>query len=352
MRSLPRSNGAAPSPKVIGLLGFDGVTALDLAGPMQAFAMARFQDEPHRNRPCYTAIIIGLESKTFVSEAGAIFKSQYTLRSAPPLDTIIIPGGSGMRTGEIHTKIAGWLLERANFTRRMASVSTGVYPLARTGLLNGRHVTTHWRFARDVARTFPQLHVSEAASFLKDGSFYSAGGGAAGIEMTLALIQEDFGAKPAAVVARELVTTLRPPGGDEGRLDALDHQQSAEERLAELPAWIITHLRTNLSVEVLATRAGLCPRHFSRLFKRTFNRTPAEFVEELRLAEAERYLTSRRDSIESVAASVGFKSASAFRRAFERRLGVTPRSFRQRTYLGQSVSGDPNQACALAGSIS
>jgi transcriptional regulator GlxA family with amidase domain len=170
--------------------------------------------------------------------------------------------------------------------------------------------------------------MNSAASFLRDGTHYTCGGGTAGIEMSLAMIEEDYGSIAALAVARELVMSLRP-AGNEQTVDLSAHTSDVHDRLAELPGWITSRLHEDLSIEVLAERACVCPRHFSRLFKKTFRTTPASFVEQLRICEAERRLATRRASIESIAASVGFKSAEVFRRAFERRLGQTPSGFQR-----------------------
>jgi transcriptional regulator GlxA family with amidase domain len=267
--------------------------------------------------------------KTVVSRSGATFKAQYTLANAPALDTIIIPGGVGLRHPDTTQAIAAWLTQHAETTRRVGSISAGIYPIAATGMLDGRSVTTHWRHAGDVARAFPRLRMNAAAAFVRDQAFYTSSGGTAGIEMSIAMISEDFGARAALAVARELVMSVRP-AGEERPVDSSAYQPGVEERLAELPGWITSRLQENLSVEVLAERACLCPRHFSRLFKRTFQSTPGDFVEQLRISEAERRLATQRATIESVAAAVGFKSAEVFRRAFERRIGLTPSRYRLR----------------------
>ena len=316
-------------PRVVGLLGFDGVAALDIIGPLEALHIARFPNDQADGAPCYKPVIIGLTSKSFVSESGLRFRAQATVDSAGPLDTILVPGGKGLRQAETSRRAAAWLTTQAGSTRRIASISTGLYALAPSGLLDGRHVVTHWRFARDLAQRFPKLRVSQAASFLKDENFYTSAGGTAGIEMTLALVEEDFGKPVARGVAREFVMRLRPPGDEEDRFDPANYQSDPAERISELPAWIVAHLHENLTVEALAERACLCPRHFSRLFKQIFNCTPAGFVEELRMSEARRRLLGLRTPVESVAESVGFKSSNAFRRAFERRVGLTPTAFRR-----------------------
>ncbi len=321
------------SPKVIGMVGFDGVAALDLTGPLEALASARRAGEIAQAPACYKPVLLGLTSKAFVSESGVTFRAEANLAAAGPLDTILIPGGKGLRQPETIRLLAAWLRERAGSTRRIAAVSTGSYALAQSGLLDGRQVTTHWRFARDLARRFPRVRVNLAAAFLKDGNFYTSGGGTAGVEMTLGLIEEDYGCEVARAVARELVMRLRPPGAaDEFQL--VDYQSDPAERIADLPAWISAHLQENLTVEALAQRACLCPRHFSRVFKQVFKCTPADFVEELRLSEARRRLLAVRATIESIAASVGFHSADSFRRAFERRVGTTPTLFRRQAHAG------------------
>ena len=325
----PRRNSNHMSAQRICFLGFDGLASLDLTGPLEAFAAAEINRSTDRERR-YELSIVGLNGKTFVSESGVTFKADYTINNAPPFDTIVVPGGAGARALEITRSISDWLRGAAGGTQRVVAVCTGIYPVAMTGLLDGRRVTTHWRFTRDVVRQFPSLRVNATASFLKDGRFHTCGGGTAAIEMTLALIDEDYGAQVALSAARELVMRLRPAGDDESHVDLSQDQSSPTDRMAELPAWILSHLRENLSIEVLADRAGVCPRHFSRLFKKVFNSTPADFVEQVRLSEARRRLLIPRSSVESVAASIGFKSTDAFRRAFERRLGITPSAFRSR----------------------
>jgi transcriptional regulator GlxA family with amidase domain len=203
------------------------------------------------------------------------------------------------------------------------------YGLAATGLLNGRRVTTHWRHAQDLAQRFPKLQVDPNALYVKDGKFYTCAGITAGIDLSLALIEEDFGPRVALSVARELIVYLKRPGGQEQFSEALRFQTHSSDRFADLAAWIQGHLRQDLSAEALADRACLSPRHFTRRFKKVFGTTPAAFVEDLRLREARERLTLPDQTIESVADSVGFKSGDVFRRAFERRYGLQPSSYRK-----------------------
>jgi len=315
---------------VIGILGFDGAATLDFIGPLEAFKAARTYDNYHRTHSCYEVVILSVNKKTFVSESGIAFKADETIDAISSLDTVIIPGGSGCHLPGMNKNVSSWLRAHESRIRRVASVCGGIYVLAESGLIDGRRVATHWRFSRDVAQRFPKLQVNYTASFLKDGPFHTCGGGAAGMEMTLALINEDYGPRVALDVAREFVMRLRPAGAEESLIYPPQPERESAERLADLPAWILAHLDNDLSVKMLAERTCLCPRHFSRLFKRVFNTTPAEFVEQLRLGEARRHLLIPGTTIRSVALSVGFKSADAFRRAFERELGLTPSSFRTR----------------------
>ena len=342
------------TPLSIAIFGFDGVNALDLTGPLETFATACAGDAEIERSDLYRIRLIGVTGKSFVSRSGIVYKTQYTLCNALPADTMIVPGGFGAGMGEAYRKIAEWLSTHDPRIGRIVSVCGGIYAVARAGLLNTRKVATHWKFVQDISRRFPKLIVDPAASFVKDGKFYSCGGGTAAIEMTLALIQEDYGARCALSVARELVMRLRPPGDPDDSIERLQFECGPMDRFADLPAWIASHLSDNLSVERLASRVCLCPRHFNRLFKRLFQSSPAVFIERVRLDEAKRHLRLPRNSIESVARNVGYQSTDSFRRAFERRLGISPSDYRRRfSYVVKTPSplprlGEPNRISAAA----
>ena len=230
------------------------------------------------------------------------------------------------------TALSAWLFAHAPKTRRIASVCGGIYPLAQSGLLDGRQVTTHWRLVADVARRFPRLRLIPNAIFIKDGPFYTSAGVTAGIDLSLALIEEDHGPRLALAVARELVMYVKRSGEQEQYSEPLRFQTQATDRFSDIVAWIVAHLHENLSVEILANRSCCSVRHFSRLFKSVFGNTPADFVEELRLTEARHRLAAPRNSLESVGSSVGFHSVDAFSRAFERRFGLRPQSYRRQIH--------------------
>jgi transcriptional regulator GlxA family with amidase domain len=314
----------------VGFLGFEGVMALDLVGPIDAFTTAMMEGNAGEQRSCYETVVMGLSAKPFASESGVLFKPHTTIAKAQRLDTLIIPGGPGLRRPAIQSAAAAWLKAQAGKVRRIATVCTGVYGLAPTGLLDGRSVTTHWRFGRDFAERFPRIKVDASALFIKDGPFYTCAGVTAGIDLSLALIEEDHGPSVALAVARELVVYLKRPGGQEQFSAPLRFQTKSADRFGDLAAWMQGHLDRDLSVEALAAKACLCPRHFTRRFKDAFGVAPATFVEDLRLGEAREQLSLADQSIEAISRAVGFKSSDAFRRAFERRFGVNPTSYRQR----------------------
>ena len=316
-------------PIAVAIFGFNGVNALDLTGPLETLAIANRQVNDIEPAVSYQVRLIGINGKNFVSDSGVVYKTEHLLRHALPVDTVIIPGGEGIQDSETTHRIADWLSDRAINIRRIVSVCGGICAVAKAGLLDGRKVAAHWNMLSELKRRFPKLEIDPAAPFIKDGRFYSCGGGAAAIEMTLALIQEDYGVRRALAVARQLVMRLRPPGDRENSIEELQFECGPLDRFAELPAWIASHLSDNLSVEMLAGRVCLCPRHFSRIFKRLFHASPASFVEQLRLDEAKRRLRVPRNTVENVARDVGYQSADSFRRAFERRHGVSPLGYKR-----------------------
>ena len=235
-----------------------------------------------------------------------------------------------MRFNPAQTKTAQWITSRAPSIRRIASVCTGAYGLAATGLLDGRRATTHWRFVKDFAERFPKLRVESDALYIRDGKFYTSAGISAGIDLSLALIQEDQGPSQALAVARELVVFLKRSGGQDQFSEPLEFQARNVDRFADLTAWITGHLNADISVKKMAERTFLSPRQFTRVFKEEFGVSPAAFVEEMRMSEACRRLSERRVAIDAVASSLGYHSGDVFRRAFERRFGVSPGSYRSR----------------------
>jgi transcriptional regulator GlxA family with amidase domain len=317
-------------PRHVVIVGYDQITSLDLSGPLEAFSSALLQNSAGKSEPCYKVTIAALGAKTFCSESGMRITASCSLSSLRQVDTLIIPGGRGMRNPAMAAKLARWINQRVDRIRRIASVCTGVYGLASTGLLDGRRVTTHWKFATDLAARFPQLKVDANPLYIREGKFYTSAGVTAGIDLSLALIEEDFGPQVALEVARELVVYVKRPGGQEQFSGLLRFQMVSTSRFADLPTWILGHLDHDLSVQALARRMNLCPRQFSRRFKTEFTSSPAAFVQRLRLDEARTRLAAGNSTVERVADSVGFHDPDSFRRAFVKCFGVPPQQYRSR----------------------
>ena len=331
----------------IGLVGFDEVTALHLVGPADAFVAAALDDGYGNRIPCYEVHTIGVLSHRFRAEGGLMFEARETLSTAPVLDTIVVAGGRGIRRPEVSDNVAAWILKRVNDTRRIGAVCTGIYGVAPTGLLNGREVTTHWRFARELARRFPRLRLDHRKPFVQDGPYYTTTGLNGGVNLSLAMIQEDYGPYVAQSVEQELALRLTKEDQGEFPSDTVPVDNHPIDRFSDLVAWVIRNLHADLSVEVLARRACMCPSHFSKVFKSVFGEPPSDFVQNLRLNEARRRLSKRQKTLRTVAASVGFSSPDSFHRAFERKFGSRPSSYledRQQTCVAASNGSHESQA--------
>ena len=315
--------------RLIGIVGYPEVMALDIVGAFDAFAIAA--EMIGGSTPAYRCILLSPGAEPFASSSGLRFTPDFALGRAPKgIDTVIVAGGGGIRKAATSAPIAEWLMHRASQARRIASVCIGIYGVAPTGLLDGRRVATHWRFAQDVARRFPALVVDPEAIYVEDGPFWTSAGITAGIDLALALIEADHGAEVALQVAREMVVYLKRDGGQTQFSAPLRFQVAARDRLGDLVAWMAAHPQNRLTVEALAERVGGSPRNLTRRFVNSFGLPPGRVIEILRLDEARRRLVTTRGSIEGVARSVGFHSADVFRRAFERRFKITPRAYRNR----------------------
>ena len=328
--------------KRIGLVGFDGVAMLDLVGVMDAFRVgdgAPSGEAPRR----YELLVVAPTAAAVRSEGGLRMLPDHALADAPHFDTIVTPGGHGLREPATNAVVADWLAERAPHTRRMVSVCTGLYGLAARGLMDGRRATTHWRHAADAAERFPKVRIEPDAIFIKDGPFHTSAGMTAGIDLALALIEADHGPAAALATARHLVVYMKRSGGQLQYSEPLRSQTQAGDRFADLLAKMLGDLAADWSVEAMAERASLSPRQFSRRFRSAFALSPAAYVEMLRLDEARLRLSTGRDAVARIAHAVGFSSDDAFRRAFERRFGVTPTAYRGRfAPSGESMAAHPH----------
>jgi transcriptional regulator GlxA family with amidase domain len=314
-------------PKRIGLVGFDGVAASDLMLAADVFAGATLDGGYGNRLSCYHISLIGFSFEIFRSESGFAFRPDCTLETVSELDTIVIPGGKGLRQALVSERIADWVLAWVKQTRRVAAIGAGIYGVAKTGLLDGREVTTHYRYANEVARSFPNLRIDPRRHLVKDGAFYTSSGAHAASDLALALIEEDYGRHVALDSAQDFVMPSANGNGQDKLPSPYVFDSQPADRFAELIPWIMRNLHDDLSVNRLARRACMSPSHFNRAFKSVFGSAPAEFVEILRINEARRRLSVPKRTLETIAASVGFSDSQTFQRAFERRCGAKARSY-------------------------
>jgi transcriptional regulator GlxA family with amidase domain len=312
--------------RTVVIIGYDGCTALDLTAAAETFHTAAYLSDPK----AYHAITASVDGKAFSVGSGLRVVPDFSLDSIAAIDTLILPGGAGLRDPAIGTPIADWIGANEPRIRRIASVCTGLFGLAATGLLNGRRAATHWRFVDRFKALYPAIHMDADAIFVRDGKYYTSAGVTAGIDLALALIEEDLGRATALAVAREMVVYVKRPGGQQQFSDQLRFQTASAPKLRELIAFVHGHLEQDLGVERLAEEARLSPRHFARLFRQSMGMPPGEFVERARLSEAVARLTKTEVPIETISASVGYRSADAFSRAFRRQFGIAPSDYRDR----------------------
>jgi transcriptional regulator GlxA family with amidase domain len=315
------------------LLAAPGTQILDLVGPFQVFTRA--SEIAARKNPAAPALylleVVTTEPGMLLTSCGLRLEAHRTFRRVRgAADTLLIVGGASVEEGEEDGTVVESVRCMAPQLRRIGSICTGAFLLARAGLLNGRRATTHWKYCDMLARRYPAVKVEPDPIFVRDGNVYTSAGVTAGMDLALALVEEDAGSKLALEVARELVLYLRRPGGQSQFSAALSLQASDRQPFRDLEAWVLEHLRNNLSVDALATRVGMSPRNFARVFRAEMNMTPAKFVESLRVDAARRRLQESNASLESVATTCGFRNCDAMRSTFKRVFRVAPGEYRWR----------------------
>ena len=320
----------ARGPRRIGFVVFNGLTMLDFVGPFEVFAMANTLSKAS----LYELIVVAPTEDPIVSDSGVRLLPYEAFGGSAPFDTIVTPGGPGLRIPETNAAVAQWLKAQAPQTRRMVSVCTGLFALAATGLLDGRRAATHWHHAHDAAQQFPSVGIDASVLYLEDPPFFTSAGITAGVDLALALVEKDHGPALSLAVARMLVVYLKRPGGQLQFSEPLRFQTRARDKFADLAAWLPEHLAEDLSVETLARRANMSQRHFARSFKNIFGVPAGHYVEGLRLEAARERLGAPNQTIDSISLSVGFRSADVFRRAFERRFGVSPSMYGRHFGIG------------------
>ena len=326
-----RVGGAAG--RRVAMLGFPDAQILDIAGPLEVFARASrwLTDEGLADAPVYEITLVAATPGSLAMSNGLRFVVEKSIEGLDTaLDTLMVAGGLGVSAAMSDPRLLAWLRKIAPRVRRLCSVCTGTFLLAEAGLLGGRRATTHWRYCDALARRFPAIRVQTDPIFVRDGHVYTSAGVTAGIDLALALVEEDHGRRVALGVARELVMFLRRPGGQSQFSAQLAAQSADREPIRDLQGWIADHLSEDLSVGKLARRSAMSARNFARVFLRETGLTPASFVTRSRVEAARRRLEESADGIDLIVEHCGFGTRESMRRAFIRSLHVPPGAYRSR----------------------
>ncbi len=300
---------------------------LDVVGPAEVFTDA---NKLHGGEPVYEIeIIAAAEDRAVPSQLGVPILAHRTYRELHgPVDTLLIAGGEWPPDKRHSPEFLSWLREQSRKVRRLGSVCTGALVLADADLLNGRPATTHWNWCNELVQKHPLVKVDPDPIFVRDKNIYTSAGVTAGIDLALALVEEDLGTSLALQVARMMVVFLRRSGGQSQFSATLAAQSCESQPLRDLLAWMADNLTRDLSVASLANRAAMSLRNFARVFQQQVGETPAQHVENLRLEAARRQLETSPLSLEQIAEISGFSSSETLRRTFARRLGITPGQYR------------------------
>jgi len=330
-----KSNALAfePSTRRIVFLSGPNVEILDLVGPLQVFTRASdmYARTSRGSPPIYSVEVVSISSsRSLIANCGVRITADRTFREVRgKIDTLLVAGGDAIEQNEINPEAVRWLKRISPRIRRVGSVCTGAMLLARAGLLDGRRATTHWNWCQTLIKRAPRARVERDPIFVRDENIYTSAGVTAGMDLALALVEEDHGSRLALQVARNLVLYLRRPGGQSQFSAALSLQLTDRKPLLELEAWVLDNLQKPLTVPLLAQRVAMSPRNFARVFTKEMKTTPAKFVERLRVEAARRRLEESHNSMEMIAGECGFGNVNSMRNVFQRTLKVAPGQYRR-----------------------
>lgn len=319
--------------RTIAILALPSVQLLDVSGPLDVFAQANTET----GREAYALRVVACEAGPIRSSSGVrLLPDLIAGRSDERFDTLLIAGAPNASRARLKDSVLAWIRASAAKSRRYGSVCTGAFALAAAGLLDGRRATTHWAAAAALASAYPNATIEADALIVRDGKLRTAAGVTAGLDLALALVEEDLGRELAMRVASQLVMFFKRPGG---QLQFSRHGQAhpaGRSALQEVQRWVAANPAEAHRVDALAERAGLSPRHFARLFLAEVGITPAAWVELARIDRARELLESGHAAPKQIAALCGFANADTLRRSFARHLGVTPAEYRRRHGHGRA----------------
>ncbi|HTV33883.1 MAG TPA: GlxA family transcriptional regulator [Methylocella sp.] len=317
----------------IGIVVYPDVEILNVCGPLDAFFYAdRYvRGSGRASEPGYEIQVIAETRGPVKTKCGLqIIATHGCCDVTEDLDTLIVAGGEGVEQACAEPGLVAWVKDMAQRARRIVSTCTGTFLLAEAGLLKNRRVTTHWAYSDRLAAAYPSLRVDPNLIFVRDGNIYTSGGITSGVDLTLALIEEDLGHEITRLVAGMMVVFLRRPGGQTQFSPFLQAEAKSRHDIRQLQAWILENPADDHRVENLAQRVAMSPRNFARLFRSETDRTPAKFVEHARVEAARCKLEQTSMPIETISEACGFGTAERMRRSFQRLLHVTPHEYRAR----------------------
>ncbi|MDU0342792.1 GlxA family transcriptional regulator [Bosea rubneri] len=317
-----------PPIRTIAVLAVRGVQLLDVSGPLDVFAEANRQAGAER----YRLLVVAPDSGPLASSSGVRLLPDLSITDAraEEIDTLLVAGAPQAAEMMPAPDLLAWLRAQAPLTRRYGSVCSGAFILAAAGLLDGHRITTHWAVAEQLARSYPMVTVDADAIHVRDGRLRTAAGVTAGLDLALALVEEDLGREIALKVASQLVMFFKRPGGQLQFSRKGEAEPAGRSALQEVQRWVAANPAGDHSVASMARRMELSPRHFARLFRSEVGLTPAAWVETARVSAARQFLEGGKEAPKQVAALCGFADADTLRRAFARHVGVTPAEYRKR----------------------
>jgi transcriptional regulator GlxA family with amidase domain len=317
--------------KRVVILCFPGIQPLDLTGPHEVFAAAN-EVLTHRNSeaPRYELMVCAAAPGPVVAESGLTFVAPHAIPPTGAIDTLLLPGGNGVYAVAADPALLASIADAAKRARRIATVCSGTFIGAAAGLLDGKRVTTHWARARRLADEYPTLDVHPDAIYINDGDVWTSAGVTAGIDLALALVEDDHGVDVAQTVARHLVMFLRRPGGQSQFAAPVWDKPAEKQAVRAAQDLVNANPAADLRVGSLAAAIHMSERHFTRVFAAEVGEPPAKYVERVRVEAARRRLEQRGNSVASVASECGFGTAETMRRSFLRRVGVAPDDYRRR----------------------
>lgn len=317
--------------RLVVIVAMPDALTLDIIGPADVFTGANYFFPPEINKDMdYEVLTVSATEDLEIStRSGILIRSKSSIyQVTQKIDTLLIAGFPGHREWKSYPKLVEWIKVNAPEIRRVGSVCIGAFVLAEAGLLRNRRATTHWMNCQELRSSYQDIDVHPDPIFVKDGNIYTSAGASAGIDLALALVEEDHGPEVALTIARYLVLYLRRPGNQSQFSNLLNQQLSSKKPIRDLQLWITGHLQENLNVENLASRLAMSPRNFARVFHIETGFTPARYIEKLRVESGRRFLEETRLSLDEIAEKCGFGSSDTMRKAFLRHLDTSPSYYR------------------------